>query len=49
MLGKVVLQLAKNPLVLPALLRFAKQSRKAADGLASFLEKYVVGLAELHP
>ncbi len=45
--AKVVYQLAKNPLVLPALLRFAKQSRKAADGLASFLEKYVAGLAEV--
>jgi nucleoside phosphorylase len=48
---KVVIQLAKNPFVLPALVRFAKQSRRAADGLATFLEEYVpalVGVASLN-
>lgn len=44
---KVVIQLAKNPFVLPALLRFAKQSRRAADLLANFLEKYVHALSEV--
>jgi len=43
--GKVVLELAKNPLRLPSLLRFAKQSRRAAGALANFLEKYVPALA----
>ncbi len=43
--AKVIFQLAKNPLVLPSLLRFAKQSRRAAGMLARFLEKYVAGLA----
>jgi nucleoside phosphorylase len=43
--AKVILQLAKNPRVLPALLRFAKQSRRAADALARFLEQYVAGPA----
>ena len=39
--AKVILELAKNPLVLPALLRFAKQSRRAAQRLANFLDSYV--------
>jgi hypothetical protein len=38
---KVVLQLIGNPFVLPALLRFGKQSRKAAEGLVNYLDKYV--------
>jgi len=38
---KVVRELAKNPLALPALLRFAGQSRKAAEKLAKFLDTYV--------
>lgn len=38
---KVILQLMKNPLALPALLRFAKQSRLAAEKLAHFLDVYV--------
>jgi adenosylhomocysteine nucleosidase len=43
---KVLLQLAKNPFALPALLRFGKQSRKAAESLAVFLDRYVQILAE---
>lgn len=39
--AKVMLQLAKNPLVLPALLRFGRQSQKAAGALAAFLEGYI--------
>jgi adenosylhomocysteine nucleosidase len=40
-LTKVILQLAKNPFVLPSLVRFARQSRKAARLLAVFLDGYV--------
>jgi len=45
--AKVILQLAKNPLILPSLVRFAKQSRRAAAALANFLEKYVPALAKV--
>jgi nucleoside phosphorylase len=38
---KVIGELAKNPLALPALLRFGKQSRNAAERLAGFLDGYV--------
>jgi len=40
-LGKVLLQLLKNPPAFPALLRFGKQSRLAAEKLAKFLDGYV--------
>lgn len=43
-LGKVILQLARNPSALPALVRFGKQSRKAAEALAIFLDLYVSNL-----
>jgi hypothetical protein len=39
--AKVMLQLAKNPFVLPALVRFGRQSQKAATALALFLDGYV--------
>jgi nucleoside phosphorylase len=39
--AKVILELTKYPLALPALIRFALQSRKAADRLANFLDSYV--------
>jgi adenosylhomocysteine nucleosidase len=42
---KVIAELVKNPLALPALLRFGKQSRQAAEGLAKFLNKYVEVIA----
>jgi adenosylhomocysteine nucleosidase len=38
---KVLVQLSSKPLALPALVRFGKQSRKAAEHLAAFLESYV--------
>jgi adenosylhomocysteine nucleosidase len=41
---KVILQLAKNPLALPSLVRFGRQSRKAATLLALFLDGYVESL-----
>lgn len=44
---RVVLQLAKNPLALPALLRFGKQSQLAAAGLAKFMDSYVAGLSDV--
>jgi len=43
--GKVLVQLLKNPLSLPALIRFGKQSRKAAQRLAKFLDNYVQAVA----
>lgn len=39
--GKVLLQLLKNPLALAALVRFGKQSQSAAERLAKFLDAYV--------
>ena len=39
--AKVMLQLAKNPFALPALVRFGRQSQMAATALALFLEGYV--------
>src|SRR5262249_31909145 len=44
-IAKVLLQLLKNPLALPALIRFGKQSRRAGELLAAFLENYLQGLA----
>jgi nucleoside phosphorylase len=46
-IGKVILQLLKNPLALPALISFAVQSRKAAEKLAKFLDAYVEKVANL--
>jgi adenosylhomocysteine nucleosidase len=43
--SKVIFELMKNPLALPALLRFGKQSREAARRLANFLDRYVQGIA----
>jgi adenosylhomocysteine nucleosidase len=45
--SKVLLELLKNPLVLPALVRFGIQSRRAAEALTKFLDKYVEGLASV--
>jgi adenosylhomocysteine nucleosidase len=42
--AKVILQLTKNPFALPALVRFGRQSRKAATLLALFLDGYVENL-----
>ena len=38
---RVLVQLAKNPLALPGLVRFGKQSRKAAERLVNFLDRYI--------
>ncbi len=43
--SKVILQLLKNPAVLPSLLRFGRQSRKAAEGLAIYLDSYISKLS----
>ena len=48
--GKVLLELLKNPLALPGLIRFGQQSRRAGARLAAFLEAYVTqhaGIANL--
>jgi adenosylhomocysteine nucleosidase len=42
---KIVRELAKNPLALPAVLRFAGQSRKAAEKLGRFLDAYLQTMA----
>jgi nucleoside phosphorylase len=42
---KVLAQLAKNPLVLPSLIHFGRQSKRAGALLASFLESYLQELA----
>jgi len=43
-LAKVLMQLAKNPLALPSLIRFGRQSRRAGGLLAAFLESYLQDL-----
>jgi adenosylhomocysteine nucleosidase len=47
--AKVMLQVARNPLALPALIRFGKQSRKAAGKLVTFLDAYVQKLEQAAP
>lgn len=44
---KVLIQLAKRPLAIPALVRFGLQSRRAAESLATFLEKYLRELGKV--
>lgn len=44
---RVLAEVAKNPGVLGALIRFGKQSRSAAEALAEFLETYVSELVQL--
>jgi hypothetical protein len=46
-LPKVLMQLAMNPLALPSLIRFGKQSKRAGVLLAEFLERYLQALASL--
>jgi nucleoside phosphorylase len=43
----VLFQLLQNPFALPALLRFAKQSRRAAEGLTKYLDGYVSKMGEI--
>lgn len=40
-LAKVLVQLLKNPLALPSLIRFGKQSQSSAARLVDFLERYL--------
>lgn len=47
--SRVIWQLAKNPFALPSLIRFAKQSQKAAETLARFLDAYVQKLPAIVP
>ena len=46
-LSKVLIQVAKNPLALPALIRFGGQSKRAGALLAAFLEDYLKELANV--
>jgi nucleoside phosphorylase len=46
-LSKVLLEVAKNPFVLPALIRFGGQSKRSGTLLAAFLENYLKDLAGL--
>ena len=41
-LGKVMVELLKNPMALPGLIRFGKQSQEAGTRLASFLDSYLL-------
>jgi adenosylhomocysteine nucleosidase len=43
--SKVLFQLARRPQALPQLLRFARQSRRAAESLADCLDRYIEALA----
>ena len=45
--GKVIVQLLKNPVTLPALVRFGNQSRHAAGRLAKFLDGYVQAISSV--
>jgi len=47
--GKVLGELLKNPLALPALIRFGKQSQQAGAALAEFLEKYLQTIGAQQP
>jgi adenosylhomocysteine nucleosidase len=46
--GKVLVELLKNPLAIPALVRFGRQSRRAAEALTKFLDRYVERLASVN-
>jgi adenosylhomocysteine nucleosidase len=46
-ISKVLMELAKNPLALPSLIRFGKQSKRAGVLLAAFLEDYLKELASV--
>jgi hypothetical protein len=43
---RVLGQIARHPAALPALVKFGKQSRAAAEKLAAFLDCYLESLAE---
>lgn len=44
--SRVLSELRRRPQALPSLLRFAKQSRRAAGSLADFLDRYIEALAK---
>lgn len=46
-LTKVMLQLIQNPLALPSLIRFGRQSQRAGALLAAFLESYLQALSSI--
>jgi adenosylhomocysteine nucleosidase len=48
-LGKVFMELMKNPLALAGLIRFGKQSRQAGEALAEFLDKYLEAIGKQQP
>jgi nucleoside phosphorylase len=45
-IARVLVQVAAHPESVPALIRFGKQSRRAAENLAAFLDRYVLKVAE---
>lgn len=45
--GRVVLEIARRPNRLTSLVRFGRQSRRAATALADFLDRYVNGLGSV--
>jgi hypothetical protein len=46
-LTKVMIQVAQNPLALPSLIRFGRQSQRAGALLATFLESYLQALSHI--
>jgi nucleoside phosphorylase len=46
-MAKVMMQLARNPLALPSLIRFGKQSQRAGALLAAFLEDFLQKIPKL--
>jgi len=48
-MGRILGQVAKNPAKVPSLIRFGRQSRRAAEELCGFLDRYVEGLSKALP
>ena len=48
-MGRILAQVAKNPAKVASLIRFGRQSRRAAEGLCEFLDRYVEGLSKALP
>ena len=42
----VVAEVARHPKSLPGLVRLGQQSKQAAESLAQFLDRYIVGVVE---
>ena len=47
--GQLLLQAGRNPHKIPAMISFAKQSEKAAQNLADFLDRYIAGVRQRFP